>query len=101
MELLGDLGFVCVVIGMTLLVLWLKFRYWWGGELEPAVTVDPTKVYGLTGTRKVMRILAGIGLVIAAIICFLTGNLLPGGASLLLGLFCFITPLFTLSSGDE
>jgi hypothetical protein len=94
MEVLAFFAIFCLAVGMACLAFWIHFKYWWGGELTPTVKVDRDKVYGLTGTRRVMRISAGIGFVIAAIVCFLTGNVLPGLAFALVGAFNFITASF-------
>jgi hypothetical protein len=83
-----------VSIIAAFLSLLIRFRYWWGGELAPTVTLDKNKFYGLTGTRKFMRIGAGIAFLIACIICFLTLNILPGLAFLVLSIINFTRIIF-------
>ena len=76
-----------------ILFAWIQYKYWRGGEISPEPSVDRNKFYDLTGFRKGLRIFAGILLVLISLILFVTGNILPGAAAMLLGVFNLIIPL--------
>jgi hypothetical protein len=70
---------------------WIHYKYWWGGQLSPEPSVERNKFFALTGFRKGLRIFAGIFLILVSPVLFMTGNILPGIATMILGIINLIT----------
>jgi heme/copper-type cytochrome/quinol oxidase subunit 3 len=77
-----------------ILFAWIHYKYWWAGQISPEPSVDRNKFFALTGFRKGLRIFAGIFLILVSAVLFISGNILPGIAAVLLGVFSLITPFF-------
>ncbi len=97
MEIVAGTVGVLVFVGL----LWIQFKYWWGGQLTPQPSVDRNLFFGLTGFRKALRIFAGVLMILVSAILFISGNALPGIAAIFLGAMTLATPYMVGNGSNQ